>query len=342
MKPAFWLMLWPVLALGSCAKHIYNVAYPTLGDGKYDSEFPYKDCSAQLAEIGESVKMIYCTAFYRTWTFASEAGVTSGVLTEQVLQKSGEPSYSYNSVSGTATVIYYRDHKIALLTCAHILDFPDTLFTYYPPSGGRSPLRSVSIRDRQNNFVKDMPEEGTVEILASDLASDIAIIGQTLQSVPTRPVDVFRYPIGKSKELEWGTYLYIIGYPMGYKMITNGIVSSPNRDKKGSYLTDAPFNRGFSGGVVFAIRDGVPHFELVGMAKSVAANYEFVLTPSKDFDRSSFVPGVPYEGDVFVEQKTDIRYGITMSVSTEAIGQFIRDHRTELLTKGYDLANLFP
>ena len=66
---------------------------------------------------------------------------------------------------------------------------------------------------------------------------------------------------------------------MGHKMITRGIVSNTRDDKSDSFLIDALFNRGFSGGIILAIRDGVPNFELVGMAKSVSAKNEYLLTP---------------------------------------------------------------
>ena len=45
------------------------------------------------------------------------------------------------------------------------------------------------------------------------------------------------------------------------------------------FLVDAVFNRGYSGGIVLAIRDGVPNFELVGLVKSVPAEYEYVMKP---------------------------------------------------------------
>ena len=31
----------------------YEAVYPTLSDGKYDSEFPYRNCSEQLEDIGD-------------------------------------------------------------------------------------------------------------------------------------------------------------------------------------------------------------------------------------------------------------------------------------------------
>ncbi len=39
----------------SCTKKIYDVVYPTLNDGRYDSEFPYKNASDQLEEISKSI-----------------------------------------------------------------------------------------------------------------------------------------------------------------------------------------------------------------------------------------------------------------------------------------------
>lgn len=330
--------------LTSCADKIYKVAYPTLADGKYDSEFPYKDCSKQLAEIVETVKMINATAFYKSYTFSEKAQIKRNDISESVLkEKTLQTVFSHSSVVGTATVIHYEDLRVVLLTCAHIINFPDTMISYYSKDeNGKGFVQSLSIKERQVNFIKDLPEGGELETLAMDEGQDIAILGRKFDHQPESKIPVFNYPIGKSKELNWGTFLYIVGYPMGYKMITKGSVSSPNRDKKGSFLTDASFNRGFSGGIILAIRDGVPNFELVGMAKSIPANYSYVLTPSKDFDLSENSPAIPYQGDMFVELKTDLRYGITNSISTEAISELIRKNQQKFIEKGYRFENIFP
>ncbi len=50
----FWIIL--LFANTSCTKKIYDVVYPTLNDGRYDSEFPYKNASHQLEEISKSIK----------------------------------------------------------------------------------------------------------------------------------------------------------------------------------------------------------------------------------------------------------------------------------------------
>ncbi|MCK7529466.1 MAG: hypothetical protein MZV64_73895 [Ignavibacteriales bacterium] len=52
-------------------------------------------------------------------------------------------------------------------------------------------------------------------------------------------------------------------------MVTKAIVSNPSRDESGSFLVDAVVNNGMSGGLVLAIKDGVPNFEMVGMIQWV-------------------------------------------------------------------------
>ena len=86
-----------------------------------------------------------------------------------------------------------------------------------------------------------------------DEKNDIAILSKEFSTPPKLHIPVFRYPIGKARELEWGSFIYLIGYPKGYKIITKGIVSDPDRDRQGSFLIDALFNSGLSGGILLAI-----------------------------------------------------------------------------------------
>ncbi len=338
MKPIRWAVLSAGLFLYvSCTQKILDTAYPTLRDGRFDSEFPYRDCSVQLRDVGETIRMLYSTAYYKTFTFGEHQKITVSDLADILALKKGKESFSHNSVVGTATTIFFDGQRVALLTCSHIVDFPDSITYLYP---GNQYVKSYTLKEKQINFIRDFPESGELEVIARDPQVDIAIIGKKFSSTNIM-MPVFKYPIGRSKDLEWGTFIYIMGFPMGHKMITKGIVSSPNKDKKGSFLTDAPFNRGFSGGAVLAIRDGVPNFELVGLAKSVSAISSYVLTPSKEYDQSLYDPGTPYSGDIFVDQKTDIRYGITSVISTETIKDFFDRNEQVFKDKGYDFKYLF-
>lgn len=326
------------LLLSACSTSVYRDVYPTLNDGRYDSEFPYRGCSKQLEEISETVQMLNCIAYYRTYPFSADERMTRDRITEALL-KAKEPASVYvNSTSaGTATVVYYNDRNIALLTCAHIVDFEDTLVSYHIGEDRRPTkfIKSVAVKERQTNYVAVLPEGGEVEILAMDRTTDIALVGHRFMNEPPVPPRVFTYPSGHARDLEWGTFVYLFGYPSGYKMVTKGIISSPNKDKKGAFMVDAMFSRGFSGGIALAIRDGVPNFELVGIIKLVSAHSSYVLTPLKENGDIVFDPALPYRGEVYVERKTEVESGITLAVPVESIRDFVRAHNDEIRARGY-------
>ena len=343
MKKYFVFIFFLVIFLWGCSRKIYQVAYPTLNDGKYDSEFPYKNASSELKEIAQSVRKLSAIAYYKSYVFDEKNQLLKSDLKKNDYRKLAiKEIYYNNSVIGSATIISYIGRRITLLTCAHIVDFEDTLYTYFrTESGLQTPfLQSIAIKQKQKNFVADLPERGDLEILAMDTKLDVALLGRVFTSDSYFPLPVFDYPFGRALELEWGSFVYLIGYPKGYLMVTRGIVSQPDRDHEGSFLVDALFNRGFSGGIVLAVKDGVPNFELVGLASSVAADFEYNIVPPEDVSSSRFDPRIPYKGDVYVEFNRVINYGITFIVSTEIILDFVKANLNRLRDKGYDLSSL--
>jgi hypothetical protein len=284
--------------------------------------------------------MVSSVAFYRNYVFSEASKTRLSDITEDLLdRKSKEVALFNQSSSGTATVIYSQDRTVALLTCAHVVLFQDTTAWYYStPSGERTPyLRSISIKEKQTNYVGAFPEGGEVTIVLINKDLDIAILGKKFQAAPQRVIPVFGYPTGKAKELEWGSFVYLLGYPSGYKMLTKAIVSSPNKDRRGSFLVDAVFSGGFSGGIVLAIRDGVPNFELVGIVRLVSAHFDYFLTPRRGDNKIEYDPVVPYTGESYVERKSDIEYGIAQAIPMEEIRDLIEEHNEDLLRGGYDL-----
>lgn len=344
MKTILKVFAIAVLALGltTCRTYTYKTVYPTLSDGKYDTEFPYKTCSKQIGEIARSIKKLHCIAEYKTYIFPSEMMVTKSGIDKKLLRDDRViKKFDSESVIGTATVIYYDEQKIGLLVSAHVLNYPDTVWGMYEglKSGSEEIVQSYSVKSRQLNYVRDLPIKKNLEILALDESLDVAIVGQEVDVERKKPVFVFDYPIGDSDELEWGSFVYIMGYPSGYQMITRGIVSTPGGKHKKNFLIDALFNKGISGGIVLAIRDGVPNFEMVGMAKSVAARYENVLVPEEESHIRKYNPNTVYEGNVFVKMQKEISYGITYSVSSNSIKKFIDEHEKELAAKGYSFTD---
>ena len=240
-----------------CTQRVYNVDYPTLNDGRYDSEFPYQNSSKQLSEISESVKLINCMAFYESYMFTLEEKITLNDIPQQIAEYNKEISYNHHPVSGTATIISKTFNKVLLLTCAHIIDFPDTMYAFYQNENEEDEyLYSVSILSKLDIYINDIPDGNEMEILAIDKLNDIALLGVDIGRAENY-IPVFKFPFGSSRELEWGTFVYILGYPIGNKMITRGIVSNPGNAANSTFLIDALFNKGFSGGLVLAIRDGV-------------------------------------------------------------------------------------
>ncbi len=327
----------------SCTKKIYDVVYPTLNDGRYDSEFPYKNASDELEEISNSVKMLNYTAYYKAYLFSENQKILrSDINNKNIKDRAADEVYINETVSGTATIIFYDGVKVGLLTCAHIGNFPDTVLTYFESPAGQKKqiIQQMNIKLREHYFVNEIPGDGDFEVVISDRKRDLALLTKRAFNDPFQRIKPFKYPLGESDDLELGSFVYVIGYPRGHKMITKGIVSNTRDDKSDSFLIDALFNRGFSGGIILAIRDGVPNFELVGLAKSVSAKNQYILTPATLNGKLEYVRNFPYSGNVYVKKLDDINYGITYTISTDEIINFLKENETQLLQNGLNFKYL--
>ena len=329
----------------SCTKEIHHIKDEVIQDGQYDSEFPGKPTTDALDEIMSSVKLVSTIAFYESYEFDPASQLTKTDINDDVLEKKSISRYHFNQpATGTATVIYLENRLVGLLTCAHIVHFPDTIIAYERDQKGRETniVKTVAFKIRQNINIIDFLLGSDFEILAMDLDNDVALIGKNLKIDTPFTIPVFKFPQGKSQELNWATFIYVIGYPRGEKMITRGIVSQPPRSGDDTFIIDAVFNRGFSGGIVMALRDGVPNFELVGMAKSVPAETKLYLAPEKSFKILEASPQDKYTGDARVETNENIYYGITYVVTAETIGDFIEENADLLSQAGYKPTRFFP
>ncbi|HOV98900.1 MAG TPA: serine protease [Bacteroidota bacterium] len=324
----------------SC-RPIYHEIYPNLIDGKYDSEFPYRDCSAQLAEISSSVKMISSVAYYRNYLFPLESKVTLQKLQSDDAKRFATKEIILNrSSSGTATVLFSSQTNVLLLTCAHVISFPETLITYYLNDAQQSTpyIHTISYKERQSNYVAGIAGSKELDILVQDSQRDVALVGTSIMS--DFPPMSLHYPFGHAKELEWGSFVYVFGYPAGQCIVTKAIVSNPNKDKSGAFLIDAVVNRGFSGGLALAVRDGVPNFEVVGMVRLVAAKAEYYLSPTREGTSIEYDPDVPYTDDVYINRRLNIEYGVTQVISSESILDVLKANQTQLQARGYHVSSV--
>lgn len=309
-------------------------------DGQYDSEFPTEPIAKDLQRIVESVKLISLLTFYESYDFLEIDKITASNLGRQVFKTKSIRKYIFEKPSsGTATVIYAQDHKVALLTCAHILESPDTLFTFFRNEKGEQMkyIQNVSVIIKQLINIIQLPHGGEVEILATDRDMDLAIVGKRLtEMVKPNEVQVFDYAWGAASELQWGNFVYLIGYPYGKKMISTAVVSNPNRDRNHSFMIDATLHKGVSGGLILALRDGAPNFELVGIANALSAQSQLYLRPEKEYQVSEMEMQQPYLGDIYVDSQVSVVYGITYAISVESVRRFLKEKQKQLSESGYN------
>jgi hypothetical protein len=327
----------------SCVKKIHNLDDTLIKDGKYDSEFPRLPVSEEIEKIMRSVKLVSSIATYESYDFNPDLVLKKDLLNALIQEKYIMKRYFTKPASGTATIIYFLDKRIGLLTCAHIVDFPDTMIHYFMDKNKNKTdyIRNISIRVRHAISVLDLPEIKNYEIIAMDKKMDLAVIGKEYSSVPIFPIPLLTVPTGSAKELNWGNIVYLFGYPRGTKMITNCLVSDPDRDRNHSFIINAVSARGISGGPIFAVRDGVPNFEFVGLAKAMAAeNYKY-LVPHDEYDISGYEISQPYQEEIFVNTQEMIYYGILFAISIESIKEFIDDKESIFKKNGYSIKYLF-
>jgi hypothetical protein len=341
MKIYLNLLLSAIFLISGCMRSVQYYKTNQIKDGKYDSEYPAQPVAEYLEKIALCVKMVSVLTYYNNYSFPLDSRVTKRMIAEDDFESKADHQYFLNQpATGTATVIYYQNRKVGLITCAHILDFPDTVFTYYQNSLDQPTkyVASVTIKTRQANNVIELPVIDNFEIIVMDSDADLAFIGKELDISPSFPVPVFNYKIGFAEELQWGTHIYLLGFPRGKKMITSCIVSKPN-DK--TFLIDAALPRGISGGLILATRDGAPNFEFVGLANAISADKKQYLAPNGIKDQSEYAVQLPYIDDAYIKVHEEIYYGVTHAISIEAIMKFLEKNKDSLNEKGYNFDKLF-
>ena len=333
MKTSILLIIVSAMVFISCSSS-ENLQNDSIID-EYTTIFPNKDVAIELEQISQSLKLINNLTFYKAYSY-SDSTITDENLNDFDLhQKATSVNTISKTSSGTGAIISVSGNNVALLTVAHIISYPDTIISYFTLTGKQSKyIESILYKERQKIY-SDLPEGGMLKIIAQDDKNDIAIVGNKFNDVKPNRFPIFNFNFGNAKELKWGSFVYILGFPMHNKMVTSGIVSNPNYDNTGNFLVDALINRGSSGGLVLAIRGAAPNFELVGIVSSVPAEKRFVLTPNNPTRDINFLPGTQYIGEMTVEQLDGIKYGIGRIVSSEKVLEFIKKNESLLYNKGY-------
>lgn len=323
------LLLWGCASSNTARRPFYDSE-----KGYYTSAFPSRDVTPQLATIQRSVLRITSTSIYTTY-FLEDSNVTFEELAQiDIDEVASSESTVDNSKAGTAISILQNNNHTVLVTAAHVLAAPDTLVSFKrgPDIPENKYLYSVSLKLKQRNFVHTYNDLREINILAMNSVYDLALleIANDDEAFIAAPLQI---KTGTAKNLRMGSFIYVMGFPLGSAMVTRGIVSAPNYDNQGSFLSDALFNHGISGGLILASRDNFESLEWVGMAITAAATEQDFLVPNPN-RQEQYVHMQSYTDTAFVAQKSIINYGVTQALPIEKMLPFLYINEDKLNSLG--------
>lgn len=307
-----------------------GVPVSSTDSGYYKNHINSELIRQQIEEGFESVLRIQNNVIYRTYQFyIDEMPLESELRGRDFDEISAQSHIDDRSTAGTAIVLTEYRGKFALLTAAHTVSYPDTIWHYHDnsPNPDDQYVEAVSVRQSVNHFV--IMEDGIVrlELGPYDTHRDLAIMTNTNRSNRSLMTPLL-LPIGNSEQLGWGDMVYALGYPKGAKMVTMGTASRSNHPTR-SILIDASFNRGFSGGALFAVRNNGTGLEFVGIITSALGENETYVAPVS-VETKDFNPDVPYTGELYVRSTPRINYGITNAIAINEIMEFFDENEDEI------------
>lgn len=337
-----WTVL--LLAVGGCVRPAE--IRPTGPQAYYQTAYPPNDVSGDLERTLLSVVRIQATGSYSTFVFTrasapteSELGASGGT----VLARAVDTLRSNTTLAATGIAIASEGDRLTILSVNHAISFPDTIVEFFVSEGSEGTVREsaalverVSFKTEQKTLISSPMIGEPLEILARDPRVDLALLGMRLRSpADTTEIRPLTLTFGDSRSLSWASFVYVLGYPAGFRMVTPGIVSEPDR-RNGTFLIDGLWNQGISGGPILAMRGDGTGLEWVGVARAAAARTESRLVPQMGAE-SVQDARAPYEGSIFLQPTPEIRYGITFSVPLTSIRQFLDAHRADLRRARYPL-----
>lgn len=329
------------LTASGCTKY---VALDRLPQAYYQTAPAPQDVSGALEEAFEAVKRIRVTGVYDHYRFSPESAPLDGDrLGPDVLARAVDTFSSSTSREASAVQVAQDNLKVTLLTNQHATQFADTLIEFAEAEAdghattGRRAIHRVSIKRNQYNLLVERNRIQPFEVLAGDGLIDLALLGTVYPTdADRRALSVLPAPMGASERLSWGSFVYVLGHPGGFALVTRGIVSDPGREATSSFLIDGLWNEGTSGGPILAIRGDDGSLEWVGIARAAAGRVEHRLAPDPELIQSWDQP-LLYEGRIYLEEVQTILYGISFSVPMTSIRDFMNRNRANLRNRGWAL-----
>jgi S1-C subfamily serine protease len=223
-----------------------------------------------------------------------------------------------------------------VLTAAHVVNAPDTVRAYLWDAKGQPTGALASISVKVSDFVFITGRGGAnagASVRKLDLEHDLAMLTTSIP-VGNRTLSDFDFRIGSASDLDWGNFVYLIGYPHGQAQLTWGLVSRGDGEEE--FMAGATINFGYSGGPVLAVRDDLPNLELVGICRGASTNKLRYLAPSDLLEEG--VTMTPHLlGQTTVRETRQIEYGTAFVIPVERIRSFVLDGRDIFTEKGIDV-----
>jgi S1-C subfamily serine protease len=318
----------------------------------YQTAFPVRDVSASLERALGAVVRIHAEGWYDHYLFAEESAPLSSHLETgalgTILASAIDTVRASTARAATAAIIAATDDRITLVTTDHAIDFPAMVVEHYgrqergDPAEGR-PVERIAMKVRQTSAVIGLDNVDPFEVLTRDEQLDLALLGvaRVFADAPLLPlapppprVPVLDPRVGDPRSLSWGSFVYVVGHPGGFRMVTRGIVSEPDRNPDGAFLIDGLWNEGMSGAPILAIRGDNGAFEWVGVAQAAAARMAYRFVPEEGAERTQD-PRRPYLGPLYLQEVEEIRPGISFSIPVTTVRRFIDQSRPLLVELGY-------
>ncbi len=325
-----------LLSVGCQIKPIHPDSVP---DSRYDTALAQEGLGPLLNTLTRSLVRINYIATYTVYTIPSQSRITRNMSDKlSVITATSSTNIENETSSGTGILLSSTRDRVLILTCAHIGNYPDTVFSYRTLSNQTENiyLDALAIKIKEKYYTSDLKGINEITTLTVDTKKDLMLLRSTRNPVeyPEPPITL---PFGHSEYLQWGSRVYVLGFPMGNLMVTEGLVSVPKNNST-LLLTDALFNPGFSGGMIVAIRDGLPNLEWIGIAKSVSAQSTIFLKPDPAVYTTENDPSHPYLGTPYITTHQDINYGVTYAIPVETIRRFLSQNKETIHSEGYYLS----
>ncbi|MEX0661832.1 MAG: serine protease [Balneolaceae bacterium] len=289
----------------------------------------------------ESVKRLHNSVSYRTYQFDLDNLPTQQELINTDFDsRAVQTTVDHHSKAGSALILSNRRGRTALLTASHIVTFPDTIWHFAEERGFvQEKVEAVSVRQSVSRVLIGSDDVFGFEMVVNDPDRDLAVLSRNWKPNERPRLTTLRLPTGNSDALDWTDRIYALGYPLGIEMVTSAMISKSGQTGRRGMVLDASFNRGFSGGSLFAVRGDGSAMEWVGIISSASGETVDYLVPDQLRDEN-FRPNLEYTGAIYTQRNQQINYGITFAVSVDQIKDFYSENRDELRRLGITIRAL--